>query len=125
MLALTNDGRGDLFQDREHLPSDSARHLKDRGTASVVDGMERSFTFGPELQQNAVLLHLWAPLAESVRWRIETRGEWMMPATGDRWKLIEIPNVKPGDRYSFILTDGHAVPRSGLAIPAGRRPRVE
>ncbi len=72
--------------------------------------MEGSFTFGPELKRNAVLFRLWAPLAESVRLRIETRGEWIMPATENGWKLIEVPDVKPGDRYSFILPDGHAVP---------------
>jgi len=69
-----------------------------------------SFTFGPRIAEHVVEFRLWAPLADSVRLRIEGRGEWEMLPRGDGWKAVEVPQVLPGELYRFILPDGRAVP---------------
>ena len=80
---------------------------------SVIDGrdvMQHNFAFGPQLNENAVLFRLWAPLAECVLVRIEQRGEWTMQRRQDGWHVVEVKDARIGDRYKFVLGDGFAVP---------------
>ena len=80
---------------------------------SVIDGqgvMQQGFAFGPQINENAVLFRLWAPLAERVLVRIEQRGEWAMRRRQDGWHVVEVKDAQIGDRYKFVLADGFAVP---------------
>ncbi|WP_162708087.1 hypothetical protein ACK83U_20090 (plasmid) [Rhizobium sp. WW22] len=80
---------------------------------NVIDGrdvMQHNFAFGPQLNENAVLFRLWAPLAERVLVRIEQRGEWTMRRRQDGWHVVEVKDARIGDRYKFVLGDGFAVP---------------
>ena len=72
--------------------------------------MQHNFAFGPQLNENAVLFRLWAPLAERVLIRIEQRGEWTMRRRQDGWHVVEVKDARIGDRYKFVLGDGFAVP---------------
>ncbi|WP_183876323.1 malto-oligosyltrehalose trehalohydrolase [Rhizobium sp. BK491] len=72
--------------------------------------MQHNFAFGPQLNENAVLFRLWAPLAERVLIRIEQRGEWTMQRRQDGWHVVEVKDARIGDRYKFVLGDGFAVP---------------
>ena len=72
--------------------------------------MQHGFAFGPQINENAVLFRLWAPLAERVLVRIEQRGEWAMRRRQDGWHVVEVKDAQVGDRYKFVLTDGFAVP---------------
>jgi len=72
--------------------------------------MQHNFAFGPQLNENAVLFRLWAPLAERVLVRIEQRGEWTMRRRQDGWHVVEVKDARIGDRYTFVLGDGFAVP---------------
>ncbi len=72
--------------------------------------MQHSFAFGPQINKNAVLFRLWAPLAERVLVRIEQRGEWPMRRRQDGWHVVEVNDAQIGDRYKFVLDDGFAVP---------------
>jgi len=72
--------------------------------------MQHGFAFGPQINENAVLFRLWAPLAERVLVRIEQRGEWAMRRRQDGWHVVEVKDAQIGDRYKFVLADGFAVP---------------
>ncbi|MCZ3374731.1 malto-oligosyltrehalose trehalohydrolase [Rhizobium sp. AG207R] len=72
--------------------------------------MQHGFAFGPQINENAVLFRLWAPLAESALVRIEQRGEWAMRRSQDGWHVVEVNDAQIGDRYKFVLADGFAVP---------------
>ncbi|PST22683.1 malto-oligosyltrehalose trehalohydrolase [Rhizobium sp. JAB6] len=72
--------------------------------------MQHSFAFGPQINENAVLFRLWAPLSEHVLVRIEQRGEWAMRPRQDGWHVAEVNDAQIGDRYKFVLADGFAVP---------------
>ncbi len=72
--------------------------------------MHHSFAFGPQINENAVLFRLWAPLAERALVRIEQRGERAMRRMQDGWHVAEVNDAQIGDRYKFVLADGFAVP---------------
>ncbi len=72
--------------------------------------MHHSFAFGPQINENAVLFRLWAPLAERALVRVERRGEWAMRPMQDGWHVAEVNDAQIGDRYKFVLADGFAVP---------------
>ncbi|MDK4718273.1 MULTISPECIES: malto-oligosyltrehalose trehalohydrolase [unclassified Rhizobium] len=72
--------------------------------------MQQGFAFGPQINENAVLFRLWAPLAERALVRIEQRGEWAMRRSQDGWHAVEVKDAQIGDRYKFVLADGFAVP---------------
>ncbi len=72
--------------------------------------MHHSFAFGPQINENAVLFRLWAPLVERVLVRIEQHGEWAMRRMQDGWHVVEVNDAQIGDRYKFVLADGLAVP---------------
>ena len=72
--------------------------------------MQHGFAFGPQINENAVLFRLWAPLAERALVRIEQRGEWAMRRSQDGWHAVEVKDAQIGDRYKFVLADGFAVP---------------
>ncbi|WP_183756087.1 malto-oligosyltrehalose trehalohydrolase [Rhizobium sp. BK181] len=71
----------------------------------------RDFDFGPSVRGvGLVAFRLWAPLQDVVRLDVKGMDRFEMARRADGWHECEVANVTPGSLYSFILSDGLAVP---------------
>ncbi|RDJ04029.1 malto-oligosyltrehalose trehalohydrolase [Rhizobium grahamii] len=71
----------------------------------------RELDFGPSIRGGgSVVFRLWAPLQDVVRLDVKARDCVEMARREDGWHECEVADVLPGSRYSFILSDGLAVP---------------
>jgi len=70
-----------------------------------------SMSFGPELTGEGAHFHLWAPKQKKVLLKLEEPMQMHpMHAEQDGWHHLHVPNVQPGARYRFVLSDGQEVP---------------
>lgn len=74
--------------------------------------MEHSLipTFGPVLGNDSVTFRLWAPLVDPVAVKIDNHAPLRMIRGDDGWHRLERKDVGAGQRYSFVMPDGLAVP---------------
>ncbi|MFG1175544.1 malto-oligosyltrehalose trehalohydrolase [Erwiniaceae bacterium CAU 1747] len=73
---------------------------------------EKSFfrSWGAEyVAVGTVRFRLWAPGQASITLRLDGNDRAMKPA-GEGWFELQVEEVKPGAEYSFVLSDGSAVP---------------
>ncbi len=70
---------------------------------------------GPEVLPDSVRFHVWAPAVERLAVRVGGRDHPLADA-GDGWRVADVPGVRHGDRYAFVLPGGHVRPD-----PASRR----
>lgn len=68
------------------------------------------FDFGPQITPDGVLFRLWAPGHEAVAIQVEGGAKTPMQRDGAGWHRCFISGAAAGQRYSFIMPDGLAVP---------------
>ena len=69
--------------------------------------------FGARYGRDATGFRLWAPGASRVSLQLGREANARtLPMTRDRdgWHSLEVPSVRPGDAYAFLLEDGTVVP---------------
>jgi 1,4-alpha-glucan branching enzyme/maltooligosyltrehalose trehalohydrolase len=69
--------------------------------------------FGAEYTPEATRFRFWAPACDRVELRLgrdAAARTLPMRAEGEGWHALEVPGVKAGEAYSYLLPDGTAVP---------------
>ncbi len=68
--------------------------------------------FGTSLTPRGARFRLWAPECATISLRIPARSAEDLPMQREPrgWFVLEVEGARPGDRYSFVLPDGLAVP---------------
>ena len=69
--------------------------------------------FGARYAREATGFRLWAPGASRISLRLgREAGARTLAMTRERdgWHALEVPGVRPGDAYAFVLEDGTVVP---------------
>ena len=68
------------------------------------------YSFGPVISDRGVEFRLWAPKQRTMRLMIEGREPMAMEARDGGWHVLDVPGIRPGARYRFLLENGPAVP---------------
>lgn len=76
----------------------------------MTQGSSTPRCWGPALLEDGrVQFRLWAPAEDGVTLLVG-RNETAMPPAGDGWHAVETDLARPGDSYSFRLSDGLVIP---------------
>ena len=101
-------------------------HRGDDMSAALTRRAHR-MPFGAEPQADGrVRFRLWAPTHGTIRLALDGEADPLpMQAQDHGWHELVTDRARPGTRYRFVLPDGGAGARPGLALPARGRARAE